>query len=175
MSRYIYRLHTVSWAATNIYSAMRKAFHQIILCRLQQTARYVRQKARYVRLMAKHVIHKMRGKQPVHFLHIGKTGGKAMKHTLRHYPASSHYAISLHPHWIRLSDIPKGGSVFFTLRDPISWYTSAFYSNRQGRPPKGSQRWSEDEKMHLNISTHRINWQFPFILQIDRKKRKLKW
>jgi hypothetical protein len=53
-------------------------------------------------------INKMQEKQLIHFLHIGKTGGTAIKYALEHYPASGPCEIYLRGHDIRLSDIFRG-------------------------------------------------------------------
>lgn len=71
--------------------------------------------------------------RPLHFLHIGKSGGTAVKHALRPFASIEH--LILHPHSVRLSDIPVGERVFFVLRDPLTRFVSAFYSRqREGRP-----------------------------------------
>lgn len=70
----------------------------------------------------------------VHFLHIGKTGGTAVKYVLAKALAQ-HPWLTLHDHPTTLADIPEGERVFFFLRDPISRFVSGFYSRqRQGRP-----------------------------------------
>ncbi len=102
---------------------------------------------------AKRVLRKMQGKQFVHVLHIGKTGGSSLKYVLRHYSASSHYEICLHSHRVKLSDIPKGESVILILRDPLSRFVSGFYSRQRLGQPKYFVPWSLDEKIafeHFN-------------------------
>jgi Sulfotransferase family len=90
-------------------------------------------------------IYRLQGKQFVHMLHIGKTGGTAMKAALQKQPVTRRYVIFLHPHRIRLRDIPEGEQVFFFLRDPLSRFVSGFYSRqRQGRPRIFSP-WSAEE------------------------------
>lgn len=80
---------------------------------------------------------------PVHFLHIGKTGGSAIKHAL----TGSYPWLHLHEHATRLSDIPVGQRVFFFLRDPVLRFVSAFYSRqRRGRPLLNSA-WSKEEEV----------------------------
>jgi hypothetical protein len=53
-----------------------------------------------------------------HLLHIGKTGGNALKHALRPYNTGGPLDIVFHPHAVRLSDVPVGESVLFMLRNP---------------------------------------------------------
>ena len=72
--------------------------------------------------------------RPLHFLHIGKTGGTAVKHALKPVAAAGH--LMLHGHDVRLHDVAPGEQVFFFLRDPLSCFVSAFYSRqREGRRP----------------------------------------
>lgn len=89
----------------------------------------------------------LRGKKFVHFLHIGKTGGSAIKHVLRAYPETPEYAIYLHPHETTLRDIPSGEGVVFFVRDPIEKFVSGFYSRQRQGQPKYFSPWSEAEKM----------------------------
>jgi len=71
--------------------------------------------------------------RPLHFLHIGKTGGTAVKHALK--AVGTARQLRLHGHDVRLADVPPGEQVFFFLREPLSRFVSAFYSRqREGRP-----------------------------------------
>ena len=90
---------------------------------------------------------KMRGKHTVHFLHIGKTGGSAIKYALKEHPGSAGYAILLHSHRTKLRDIPRGQRVFFFLREPISRFISGFYSRQRQDQPRIFVSWNPDEKM----------------------------
>ncbi|HVO49260.1 MAG TPA: sulfotransferase family 2 domain-containing protein [Steroidobacteraceae bacterium] len=87
------------------------------------------------------------GRKRVHFLHIGKTGGTAVKHALNEFGRSSpRYVIVLHPHQTRLRDIPAGEKFFFFLRDPASRFVSGFFSRqRQGRP-RYFFPWTQEEQ-----------------------------
>lgn len=88
-----------------------------------------------------------RGKQILHFLHVSKTGGTAIKYVLKQHRTTPEYAIVLHGHRKRLRDVPEGDKVIFCLRDPISRFVSGFYSRlRQGRP-RYFVRWSKDEEI----------------------------
>lgn len=99
-----------------------------------------------IRRKANYVLQKMQGKQSIHFLHIGKTGGTAIKYALEQYPATRRYAILLHPHSVRLCDIPKGEKVIFFLRDPVSKFVSGFHSRQRRGEPKFSAPWTADER-----------------------------
>ena len=85
------------------------------------------------------------GQQPVHFLHIGKTGGTAIRHVLKSFTRVNCYVIELHPHRVRLQDIPRGDHVVFFLRDPVSRYISAFYSRKRKGQPRFVRPWSTNE------------------------------
>jgi hypothetical protein len=93
-------------------------------------------------------------KQKVHFLHIGKTGGTAIKYALKDCLKKGKYDIILHEHNYTLKNVPVGDKVFFFVRDPISRFVSGFYSRqRQGRP-KYNVPWSkEEEKAFLYFDT----------------------
>ena len=85
-------------------------------------------------------------RERAHMLHIGKTGGTAVKTALGPHVTLGRYDIRLHPHTVGLRDIPAGEKVFFFLRDPISRFVSGFLSRkRQGRPRYNSP-WSAAEK-----------------------------
>jgi hypothetical protein len=87
----------------------------------------------------------------IHFLHIGKTGGTALGSVLKAYPVTRQYAISVHFHDVRLTDIPAGEKVFFFLRDPISRFISSFYSRqRQGRS-RYNFAWSPEEECAFGL------------------------
>ncbi len=51
-------------------------------------------------------------KQPVHFLHIGKTGGSAIMYAIKYNCTDSHYVVCFHPHVVKLRNIPKGERFF---------------------------------------------------------------
>jgi len=68
----------------------------------------------------------------IHFLHIPKTGGIAIRYSIKKHENN----IKTYPaHLTKLIDIPKGDKVFFVLRDPVKAFVSAFYSRfREGKP-----------------------------------------
>ena len=66
-----------------------------------------------------------------HFLHIGKAGGKAIKFALKDYVNSGFYTISTTPGHVPLTEYPKGEPFFFNLRNPMTRFTSAFYSRKR--------------------------------------------
>ena len=56
-------------------------------------------------------------KQKVNFLHIGKTGGSAIKSVLGSNLKTSKYIIELHKHNVTIKDIPIGEQDDTTLLD----------------------------------------------------------
>lgn len=90
--------------------------------------------------------HTRRGRSIVHLLHIGKTGGTAVKHAVKSYPVTNAYLIRRHGHKTGLRQIPNGQRVVFFLRDPQTRFVSGFYSRlREGRP-RFNNPWTPDER-----------------------------
>lgn len=82
----------------------------------------------------------------VHFLHIGKTGGTAVKHALMQAMDSSTHRIELHDHSTRLADVPAGELVIFFVRNPLSRFVSGFYSRQRQGAPRYQSPWSDQER-----------------------------
>jgi hypothetical protein len=82
----------------------------------------------------------------VHFLHIGKTGGTAIKHALADAALPRGLELILHGHDISLDAIDPAESVIFSLREPVSRFVSAFYSRLRCGQPRYFFPWSELEK-----------------------------
>jgi hypothetical protein len=89
---------------------------------------------------------KMLSKKPVHMLHIGKTGGTAVKLALDGQLSSGNYSIVLHQHNVKFMDIPRGERVIFFLRDPLNRYVSGFCSRQRQGQPRYISPWNEGEK-----------------------------
>jgi hypothetical protein len=73
----------------------------------------------------------------LHFLHVGKTGGTALKRALRAggVRRTPYGRLVLHRHRFTLHDVPEDDFVLFCVRDPVARFASGFYSRRdQGRP-----------------------------------------
>jgi hypothetical protein len=87
-----------------------------------------------------------RGKQIVHFLHVSKTGGSAIKHALKPHRQTSQYTLVLHGHRQPLRGVPEGDKIIFCLRHPISRFVSGFYSRLRQGQPRYFVRWSPSEE-----------------------------
>lgn len=86
---------------------------------------------------------------PVHFIHISKTGGSAIKHAIRSVgePETPYGPIHLHPHPTKLDEIPEDHHVFFSVRDPIARFVSSFYSRKRKGQPNYFRDWNEEEEL----------------------------
>lgn len=87
-----------------------------------------------------------RGDTIVHFLHISKTGGTALKHALRKQRAGRGFHAVFHPHEVTLRDIPCGEKVVFFLRNPSTRFVSGFLSRRQQGRPRYNVPWNPAER-----------------------------
>lgn len=85
-------------------------------------------------------------KPRAHFLHIGKTGGTALKQALEAHLHDGKYDIALHSHETKLQHVPMGEKVFFVLRHPVTRFVSGFYSRMRQGLPRYHYPWSEQEK-----------------------------
>jgi hypothetical protein len=86
----------------------------------------------------------LRPGDPVHVLHVGKTGGTALKAALNAYPPK--VELHLHGHRTRLRDVPRGERVVFFVREPLSRYVSAFYSRQRKGQPRYYFEWNRAEE-----------------------------
>ena len=83
----------------------------------------------------------------LHFLHIGKCAGTQIGHIAS--VAASQTAtpqIRHHRHAVKLGDLPPDDPYFFSIRDPISRFVSAFYSRKRKGMPRYLSKWSPAEK-----------------------------
>jgi hypothetical protein len=95
----------------------------------------------------------------VHFLHIGKTGGTAIKAALHgagigyFRPENAHKfqqtlygGVQLHDHRFFLEHVPSGDYAVFFVRDPISRMVSGFQSRLHKGQPRYYKEWSPSER-----------------------------
>jgi len=90
------------------------------------------------------IIFRAAGKQTVHLLHIGKTGGTALKEALRE-ASGKKYRLIMHRHTTTLRYISRRDKVIFFVRDPISRFVSGFYSRQRRGMPRYNAPWSKEE------------------------------
>ncbi len=85
--------------------------------------------------------------KPVHFLHIGKTGGTAIKFMMAEAGVRQlKFRFVAHSHRARLTSIPMGEPYFFSIRDPISRFVSGFYSRKRKGQPRIFVEWTAEEE-----------------------------
>ena len=101
----------------------------------------------YISIYLKSLFYRLRGYKNVHFLHIRKTGGTALKNALKGVKITSKgYVIWLHPHRVSIKHIPKGDLIVFFIRDPISRFVSGFNSRRREGWPANYYPWTPGER-----------------------------
>jgi hypothetical protein len=83
----------------------------------------------------------------LHFLHVGKTGGSALKYALRDagWPDTPFGPLVEHPHRRRWNELPPDEPVFFFVRDPIDRFLSGFTARQRRGAPRYHFRWTEAE------------------------------
>jgi hypothetical protein len=81
----------------------------------------------------------------VHLLHIGKTGGTAIKSVLKKNLDTTSFTLELHGHGVNLKQIPDGEKVVFFLRHPVSRFISGFYSRQRKGMPRHHSEWNPVE------------------------------
>ena len=83
----------------------------------------------------------------VHFLHVGKCGGTAVKDLAeRVNQLPSGPRIAAHGHSTKLKDLPPDAPYFFAVRDPVTRFYSAFYMRKQKEQPRLYREWSDAER-----------------------------
>jgi len=85
----------------------------------------------------------------VHFLHVGKTGGTAIKAAIREARRAGELELDIrtHRHKFTLAKLPpkRRHRVFFVVRDPVSRFASGFYSRQRMGQPRYYRPWSDAE------------------------------
>ena len=90
------------------------------------------------------------GSSPIHFLHIGKTGGTAIKEALQKSSMPLPNFI-LHDHDFKLMDVPPGEKVVFFVRDPVRRFASGFNSRKRKGLPKYHSDWTPEEEQAFQL------------------------
>jgi hypothetical protein len=93
------------------------------------------------------VLYRATGRKVVHLIHIGKTGGTAIKDTLSPVAVTPRHILVMHSHSTTLADIPRGDDFMFFLRDPLSRFVSGFYSRQRQGQPRRFSKWSHQEEL----------------------------
>jgi hypothetical protein len=88
---------------------------------------------------------------PLNVLHIGKTGGTALKHVLKEHAAASDYQLLFRGHEVTLADVPRGEQFMFLIRDPLTRFVSAFNGRLREDRPRYHYPWREEERVAFAI------------------------
>jgi Sulfotransferase family len=84
-------------------------------------------------------------------LHIGKTGGTALKHVLAENQDASRYQLLFRGHDVALADVPEGELYMFLIRDPLSRFVSAFNGRLREDRPRYHYPWRDEERVAFAI------------------------
>lgn len=95
-------------------------------------------------------------KERINFLHIGKTGGSQIKQILNQNKGGK-FSFKTHNHRVKLRDIPINERYFFSIRDPISRFQSAFYYRKNKGLPGVFQDWLPHERIAFENFTDANN------------------
>lgn len=86
------------------------------------------------------------GLRVVHMLHVGKTGGIAVKAALETAEIPPGLRLLLHGHGISLRNVPAEDDVFLFLRDPVARFVSGFEMRRREGRPRRDRAWTAAEQ-----------------------------
>lgn len=85
-------------------------------------------------------------KKFVHFIHVSRTGGTAVKVTFQNHRETKNYVLEFHNHRVKLKDIPTGEKIVFFVRDPVTRFVSGFYTRWRCGRPRNNTPWSPNEE-----------------------------
>src|ERR671934_1090304 len=88
---------------------------------------------------------------PLNVLHIGKTGGTALKHALAENEAASQYQLLFRGHDVTLPNVPEGEPYMFLIRDPLTRFVSAFNGRLREDRPRYHYPWRDEERVAFAI------------------------
>jgi hypothetical protein len=84
-------------------------------------------------------------------LHIGKTGGTALKHVLLESQEASPYQLLFRGHHVTLAEVPRGERFMFLIRDPLTRFVSAFNGRLREDRPRYHYPWREEERIAFAV------------------------
>ncbi|MBW8636201.1 sulfotransferase family 2 domain-containing protein [Hoeflea sp. WL0058] len=95
------------------------------------------------------------GKTRVHFLHIGKNAGTTISRACEAANVKSGNTVFVkHSHSVRLRDLPFDDPYFFSIRNPVNRFVSAFYSRKRKGMPRVHYEWSANEQAAFTRFEH---------------------
>ncbi|MFT5796976.1 MAG: hypothetical protein ACI84R_001031 [Candidatus Azotimanducaceae bacterium] len=91
----------------------------------------------------------------IHFLHIGKCAGSQVGRIARQINQDPDgHRIIKHHHDVYLRHLHKKADYFFSIRHPISRFSSGFYSRKRKGAPKLHIEWSPDDTFAFETFEH---------------------
>jgi hypothetical protein len=84
-------------------------------------------------------------------LHIGKTGGTALKQVLAENAETSRCQLLFRGHDVTLADVPEGEQFMFLIRDPLTRFVSAFNGRLREDRPRYHYPWRDEERVAFGI------------------------
>jgi hypothetical protein len=84
---------------------------------------------------------------PIHFLHIGKTGGTAIREALAPHHSLPTHQLFFPGHNVTLRDVPVGDKIVFVVRDPLSRFLSGFNGRLREDRPRYHYPWTDGERV----------------------------
>ena len=94
----------------------------------------------------------------VHFIHVSKAGGTALRHAIRAARVKAGGQLVSpwgdvwgHDHRFRFSDIAADDKAVIPLRDPVSRFLSGFYSRFRKGAPRHCIEWTADERTSFEL------------------------
>lgn len=108
---------------------------------------------------------------PLNVLHIGKTGGTALKHVLSENVEASRYQLLFRGHDVTLADVPAGEAYMFLIRDPLTRFVSAFNGRLREDRPRYYYPWRDEERVAFAIFKT-PNRLAEALLSVDHEERK---
>ena len=104
------------------------------------------------------LFHSVTGKETIHFIHIGKTAGTAIRSAFAAKSSLTGNVVPIHNklfimhgHDFTLDKVKPGQKVFFVVRDPVSRFISGFNSRLRKGMPKNHNPWSKEEEFAFNL------------------------
>jgi Sulfotransferase family len=89
----------------------------------------------------------------VHFLHVSKAGGSALRHAVRASRVKAGGELGSpwgpvwgHDHSFRFADVGPDEMVVISLRDPITRFVSGFFSRLRKGAPRYYKEWTSNER-----------------------------
>lgn len=90
-------------------------------------------------------------RQRIHYLHIGKTAGTALKQLMVDVnKTQSKWVFLEYGHSVVLKDLPREDAYCFSVREPVSRFYSAFYNRKNQGYPGAFSAWSAEEVIAFN-------------------------